>query len=282
MDDQPLKKEPLDHNEVGRYWDANADAWTELSRAGYDVYRDLLNTPSFLDMLPDVAGLCGLDIGCGEGHNTRLLAGQGAFVTAVDISRCFIAHARDAEACQPLGIRYLVASAMDLPFLDGAFDFAVAFMSMMDIPENDRAIAEAGRVLKPDGFFQFSISHPCSDTPHRRNLRDERGLTYALELGGYFEGTEGRVDEWLFGAAPAEAKQGLGPFRVPRFHRTLSEWFNAVAEAGLVVERVAEPRVSGEAAREHPCVQDTRVMPYFLHVRCRKPAASRRPGGSAQ
>jgi trans-aconitate methyltransferase len=64
----------MDHEEAGRYWNGTADAWTELARAGYDVYRDHLNTPAFFASLPDVSGLCGLDIGCGEGHNTRLLA----------------------------------------------------------------------------------------------------------------------------------------------------------------------------------------------------------------
>jgi trans-aconitate methyltransferase len=68
----------MDHEEVGRYWDANAEAWTELVRAGYDHYRDGLNTPAFLEMLPDVEGLAGLDVGCGEGHNTRLVAERGA------------------------------------------------------------------------------------------------------------------------------------------------------------------------------------------------------------
>lgn len=52
----------MDHEEVGRYWDENAEVWTELVRAGYDHYRDGLNTPAFLDMLPDVNGLSGLDV----------------------------------------------------------------------------------------------------------------------------------------------------------------------------------------------------------------------------
>jgi trans-aconitate methyltransferase len=64
----------VDHREAGRYWNQNADVWTRLARAGYDVYRDHLNTPAFLAMLPDVAGLTGLDIGCGEGNNTREIA----------------------------------------------------------------------------------------------------------------------------------------------------------------------------------------------------------------
>ena len=64
----------MEHTEVGRYWDKNAEAWTRLARAGYDTYREYLNTPAFFAMLPDVRGLAGLDIGCGEGHNPRLLA----------------------------------------------------------------------------------------------------------------------------------------------------------------------------------------------------------------
>lgn len=40
----------MDHEEVGRFWNANADSWTKLARAGCDVYRDYLNTPAFFDM----------------------------------------------------------------------------------------------------------------------------------------------------------------------------------------------------------------------------------------
>src|SRR5437867_11370843 len=132
----------MDHNEVGRYWNESAEVWTKLSIAGYDVYRDHLNTPAFFAMLPKVEGLTGLDIGCGEGHNTRLLAKRGARMTAIDIAEVFIAHAQEAERETPLGIDYRVASAVDLPFADAAFDLATAFMSLMDIPETDRVLAE--------------------------------------------------------------------------------------------------------------------------------------------
>jgi len=261
----------MDHEEVGRYWNANADAWTKLSRAGFDVYRDYLNTPAFFAMLPAVDGLSGLDIGCGEGHNTRLLAKRRALVTAIDISEVFIAHAKQAEEHEPLGIDYRVASAVGLPFADGAFDFATAFMSLMDIPETDHAIAEAHRVLKPGGFLQFSITHPCFDTPHRRNLRGENGLTYAIEVGDYFRILEGEITEWLFGAAPPEIKQGLPKFKTPRFTRTVSQWLNLLIETGFLMERVDEPRPSDETVRACPDMQDAQVVAYFLHIRARKP-----------
>jgi SAM-dependent methyltransferase len=272
----------MDHTEVRRYWNGNADAWTKLARAGYDVYRDYLNTPAFFKILPDVGGLSGLDIVCGEGHDTRLLAKRGARVTAIDISEVFIQHAKRLEEQEPLGINCQVASAVELPFADSTFDFATGFMSFMDIPETDHVLAEAYRVLKPDGFLQFSITHPCYDTPHRRNLRDESGLTYAIEVGDYFRNLQGDVTEWLFGAAPPQVREGLPKFKVPRFTRTISQWLNLLIEKGFLLERIEEPRPSDQTVRECPDIQDAQVVAYFLHIRARKPGrgtvSPRRPG----
>ena len=83
----------MNHLEVGRYWDDNAEAWTTLAREGYDNWRNLINAPAFQRMLGDVAGLAGLDIGCGEGYNTRLTAARGAKMTAFDISAKFVRYA---------------------------------------------------------------------------------------------------------------------------------------------------------------------------------------------
>ena len=261
----------MDHEEVGRHWDENAEAWTELVRAGYDHYRDGLNTPAFLEMLPDVENLSGLDVGCGEGHNTRLVSNRGARMTGIDISETFIRHAREEEDRAPLGIRYERASAVKLPFADSSFDFAVAFMSLMDIPEVEKVLAEVFRVVRPGGFLQFSISHPCFATPHHKNLRNEDGRTYAHEVGGYFRGMDGEVQEWTFSAAPPEIRENKRSFRVPIFMRTLGEWLNMLLNVGFILERFGEPYASDAAVRERPGLQDAQVVAYFLHVRARKP-----------
>jgi ubiquinone/menaquinone biosynthesis C-methylase UbiE len=262
----------MNHNEVGRYWNDSAEVWTKLARAGYDVYRDYLNTPAFFRMLPNSAELTGLDIGCGEGHNTRLLAKLGARMTAIDIAAVFIGHAIRAEIDEPLNINYVLASAVELPFADASFDFATGFMSLMDVPETDRVLAEAWRVLRPGAFLQFSITHPCFDTPHRRNVRDAQGRTYAIEVGDYFQTREGEIDEWLFTAAPPRVKLGLPKFRIPRFTRTLSQWLNLLIDVGFLLERIEEPRPSDETVAACPALQDAQVVSYFLHLRVRKPA----------
>ncbi len=263
----------MNHLTVGEYWNSNAEAWTKLARAGYDIYRDQLNTPAFLRMLPPVAGLRGLDLGCGEGHNTRQVARLGASMTAIDIAENFIRHAEAEEKRAPLGITYRQASAVELPFADGTFDFATACMSLMDIPETELVLAGVFRVLRCGGWLQASILHPCFHPPHRRNCRDEEQRTYAIEVGDYFLDAKGRIDEWTFGAAPAAVRARLPMFRVPRFHRPVSQWINLLLAAGFQLEQCEEPCPDDETVRVCPALQDAQITAYFLHLRVRKPAA---------
>jgi ubiquinone/menaquinone biosynthesis C-methylase UbiE len=260
----------MDYEEVGKYWDANAEAWTQLSRRGCDTYRDFVNTPAFLRMLPEISGAKGIDIGCGEGHNTRLLARSGASLCGIDIAKRFIHYAEEKEKEKPYGIVYSVASATSLPFKDGTFDFATAFMSFMDMPEYSDALREAYRVLKPGGFLQFSISHPCYFTPHNKWVLDENGTRIAMENARYFEGCEGQIEEWIFSTATPEQKAAHRAFKIPLFYRTLSEWLNLLIDVGFTLEQLAEPRASSEALRDHPELVDTHVIGFFLIVRCRK------------
>jgi SAM-dependent methyltransferase len=260
----------MQRSEVAQYWEANAETWTRHARAGYDIYRDGLNTPAFLEMLPPVQGLSGLDVGCGEGFNTRQLVRLGARMQAIDIAPTFIRHAQETEQIEPLGIEYSVADATDMPFASSSFDFATAFMSMMDMADPGAALCETARVLRPGGCLQFSILHPCFVPPHRKVLREPNGTTRAIEIGGYFDTSDGRVDTFRFQNLPEEERQKTEPFRVPRFHRTLSGWVDLIVAAGLIIERFGEPRVSVEVAKAQPVLEDTLVAPLFLHIRVLK------------
>ena len=265
--------EPLDDDALREIWDRNAEGWTRLSRAGYDRCRDLFNTPTFLAMLPGVAGLAGLDIGCGEGHNTRLLADRGARMAGIDLAPTFVRHAREAERAEPRGISYSVANAAALPFPRDSFDFATAFMSMQDVRDQDSALAEALRVVRPGGFFQFSITHPCFQTPKSRWVVDAYGRREGMVVGDYFRERACRVDEWMFGAAPPEERAKYPKFRTPYFERTLSSWLNQLLRTGFALEAVAEPTPDDETLARYPREYDARIIAYFLILRGRKPAA---------
>jgi SAM-dependent methyltransferase len=259
-----------DPAQVARLWEANAPAWTALSRAGGDVYRDHLNTPAFLRLLPPVDGQRGLDIGCGEATNTRAVAGLGARITALDIAPSFLRAAAATEAADPRGIRFVLGTALLLPFANASFDFATAFMCLMDVPQPDVALTEAARILRPGGFVQFSILHPSFTGPGRRVLRDSAGHAYAIELREAAM-PDGAIERWRFSGAPPALRDAYPPFQVPRFDRSLAWWLNAVAAAGLYLEAAEEPVADAETAARVPTVADTRIAPLFLILRARKP-----------
>lgn len=260
----------MDRAEAARYWEANAETWTRHARAGYDIYRDALNTPAFLTMLPPIAGLVGLDVACGEGGNTRQLARLGARMHAIDIAPTFVRHAQALEEADRLGIVYQLADGMDLPFAEASFDFVTSFMALMDLPDQARVLQEIHRVLRPGGFLQFSILHPCFMPAHRKVLREPDGRVRAIEIAGYFDVIDGRVDTFWFDNSPADERKVAAPFRAPRFHRTLSQWVAMICRVGLVIEQLGEPCASAELAAAEPALADTRVAPLFLHVRARK------------
>ena len=260
----------MNHKEVGKIWDENAGGWTKLVRAGCDIYRDHVNTPAFMEMLPEVKGLEGLDIGCGEGHNTRLVAQKGAKMTAVDISEVFIKQAKELERAEHLGIDYKIASAIELPFEDNSFDFAMATMSLMDIPETDKAIKQAWRVIRPGGFFQFSISHPCFFTPKMELIYDDNEQPDCIKCGQYYRELNGEIEEWIFSAAPEELKKTRAKFKVPRFTRTLSKWLNLLIDTGFVLERFAEPRPDDKKINKFPSLAWAQVFSFFLIIGCKK------------
>jgi 2-polyprenyl-3-methyl-5-hydroxy-6-metoxy-1,4-benzoquinol methylase len=93
----------MDHGAVAHHGNDNASVWRNLARAGQGVYRDDLNTAAFWRSWREASGLSRLDIGCREGHNTRLLTKQGACVRAIDLSELFARDAERTERRKPLG-----------------------------------------------------------------------------------------------------------------------------------------------------------------------------------
>ena len=262
----------FDDNFVSQCWNENSEVWTKLSEAGCDICRDLFNSPAFFEMLPDVAGKTGIDVGCGNGHHTRKLADLGAKMTGIDICDNFLQMAQKKEEQRPKGITYLNCNAVKTPFHDNTFDFASSFMVLMDMTDPVAAMREIFRILKPGGFFQFNICHPCTDMPLRKVAFDEAGNAVGLIVGDYYKGTLA-VDQWMFGTASEESRQELPLFKIPCIRLMLTQWVNSLIETGFVIERMAEPYPSAEVVKRYPQLKTTVEVPFFLHVRVRKPTS---------
>jgi ubiquinone/menaquinone biosynthesis C-methylase UbiE len=227
-------------------YDEVADAYHEAVTASGSTLHD----PVLEDLLDDVAGRRVLAVACGQGREARWLADLGAQLVGVDASGRLLAYAQEIEQREPRGITYLQGDARDLRALDDdSFDGVVCHMALMDIPDLEQVVAAIGRVLRTDGWFVFSIVHPCYKTPADGELVDHADGTVRRTVGKYFvEGPYDSVTRWA--ALPRRA-----------YHRTLSTYLNVLAAQGFRLTRMVEP------VGDRPIWQE---VPGTLYAQCRK------------
>ena len=100
-----------------------------------------------------------LDIACGEGYGTALLAQTARRVIGIDVDRATVAHAA-AQYARP-NLSYVAGDARGIPLAAASVDVVVSFETLEHFAEQELFLAEVGRVMRPDGVLV--ISTPDSD-----------------------------------------------------------------------------------------------------------------------
>lgn len=162
-----------------------------------------------------------LDLGCGTGELARQVARHYPHlrVVAADFTAAMLRRAAEASRDRRERARLDLgrATALRLPFVDGAFDLVTNAFVLRNLANLSVALAEMRRVLRPGGvLLMLEITEPI--TP-----------TFGRLFHAYFD----RVVPWL-GAAVKSA----GPYRyLPESLRLLpsrAEFRGMMAEAGFV------------------------------------------------
>ena len=238
-------------------YDAIAE-WYDATIRDAQFAGDLVLSHVF-DLIGDIAGRSVCDLGCGQGRVTRELARRGASVVGIDLSSQLINIAQRDEDAQPLGITYIVDDAECLATIDDAmFDGVICNLALMDIPDLAATLETVQRVLRPSGWFVFSITHPCFEAPHAEWRTRDDG-TISREISIYFE-------EGLWFSRNSRGVRG----QVGAQHRMLATYLNTLAQSGFVLEQLVEPRAT---AATNASVPGYRVVPPFMLIRCIKRGA---------
>ena len=247
-----------ERDRVMEQWDEAAESWVDFVRKGKDYHRDELNNPAAFGLIGSVKGSLVLDLACGEGYNTRILAKKGAKVVGVDFSSELIRLARSEEAKDRLGIDYRVEDAADLSrFPSCYFDLVTCFMALQDIKEYRKAVAEVARVLKERGRFVFSIPHPCFEMVSHEGYRISTNKRY-------FGAAEDHI-HW-------KMERLLKPFETTSFHRTLTDYFDVFHRNRLVVRRLVEPQPTKRGIERHESLREVLLRPQSVVVEAVKEA----------
>ena len=111
-----------------------------------------------------------LDLACGEGYGSYLLAKTAKSVVGIDIDNNSIKHARNKYIKQNLEFR--VGSITEIP-IDGErlFDVAICFEALEHIEDHQKLLSEVKRLLTPEGVFIVSTPNKTvySDEPQFNN-----------------------------------------------------------------------------------------------------------------
>ena len=220
----------LDKNmKAASMWSAGGRAYDEVSRGVSEGIRHCVMR------LAPVEGERILDIATGTGLTARYIGRAGAKVTGVDIADGLLDAARQLSEEEGLSIDWQLGDAEKLPFGDASFDAAASTFGIMFASNQDTAVSELARVVRPSGriaiaawlpdstavalrkvVVPFMPAAPASPPPSPFNWGDPDWLKDAL--GEYFElGHEiGELTHRLSSAEHAWRvyEDGFGPIRV--------------------------------------------------------------------
>ncbi|HYG78886.1 MAG TPA: class I SAM-dependent methyltransferase [Pyrinomonadaceae bacterium] len=208
-------------DEARRWWEMHGRAYQETCRIPVDVlYGTGSPNEESLQLIGPVGGRRVLEIGCGGAQASIAFAKQGASVTAVDIASSVIEYARELAAEHQVSIEFHRRDMTDLsPVASESQDVVFSAYAFNYVDDLLSCFKEVHRVLKGGGLFVWSGAHPFGHSVDSESLRLKRSY---FETGKTVEGEE-------TGCAFASV------------HRTVSDYFNLLVEAGFVVERMVEP-----------------------------------------
>lgn len=160
-----------------------------------------------------------LDLGCGSGWASRLLATKASAgsVVGVDISDEMIELACKSSAAFP-NTDFRVAAAGELPFPDGSFTHAFSMESLYYYEDMAVGMSEVARVLAPGGLFAAVMDLYFENRPSHQWIEQLQVPVQLLSIAEYhaaFEkaGFTNVQDQRLYDPAPVPADYTGGSFK---------------------------------------------------------------------
>jgi SAM-dependent methyltransferase len=241
----------------------------EVAADAYDRFMgrySILLAPEFADFAGVASGQRVLDVGCGPGALTgELVKRVGAeAVSAVDPSESFVAAM--GERYGGVDVRHVAAE--ELPFLDGAFDAALAQLVVHFMSDPARGLGEMARVTRPSGVVAACVwDHAGGSGPLRAFFQAARELDPDADDESALAGTrEGHLAELLAAAGLHHVESAILSVSVE--HPSFEEWWEPFTlGVGLPGAYVLGLDPAGRAELRDRCREALPTAPFTLTAR---------------
>jgi SAM-dependent methyltransferase len=240
---------------IGNGWDQSAQAWIRVIGGSGDWGRRYVLDQPMLARALMGGTQAALDIGCGEGRFCRMLAAHGIKTIGIDPTVALIDEAR---RCDPTG-DYRVEGGEATSLGHASVDLVVSYLSLIDIPDLDAAIAESARVLRPNGRLLIANLQAFNTAAEPLGWSYEPDGSQRFSIDHYFD-IRPRWTEW----------QGI---RICNWHRPLGVYMTALLEAGFELRHFSEPLPEGVTG---PKADRYRRVPNFFIMEWQKPGPNER------
>jgi ubiquinone/menaquinone biosynthesis C-methylase UbiE len=145
---------------------------SSVDTAAAEAYERYLVPPVFgpwAEYVVDIAaprrGEHALDVGCGTGVATRIVANRTGRAAGIDIDPAMIEVARRDDEIANDRIDWRCADACRLDFADAEFDLCLCIQGLQHFVDREQALKEIRRVLKPSGRFVAAVWARIDHTP---------------------------------------------------------------------------------------------------------------------
>ena len=159
------------------YWEKRSGDFLEHKRAELHSPMAERWLYEIKKQLPQDKNLRILDVGCGAGFFSVLLAKEGYQVTGVDLTPDMVENARTLAAEEKTDCEFLVMDAENLRFADESFDVVISRNLTWTLPDVKSAYREWVRVLKKGGILlNFDANYGLSDFTDLCELPDNQEI----------------------------------------------------------------------------------------------------------
>ena len=219
-----------------------------------DNPNDALERPLFLELAGDLVGLDIIDLGCGDASFGKEALDQGArSYEGIEVSAAMLERARENLAHTSGQLRH--EPIENWRANDAEADFVTSRLALHYIETLESVFQEIYKALRPGGRLVISVEHPVITSSYE-SLAQGKRTSWIVD--DYFK-PGARVHTWL-------------GQEVIKYHRTLEDYFDLVAGAGLRLEHMRESRPQKKNFYSEEEFERRLRIPLFLFITARKPA----------